>query len=142
MIIAWDKILLLASMATSVCICIAAVLNMIYSAAFSNIIIGIFAFVTGLCALASDIYRPAFLSTYFAFLRFQWGRALLFFLLGALVIRDQGFSLFAGIFAWGVALLFLGFFFLSLCDKSPANKSGAMDSLAKSPDNNLTPMKS
>jgi hypothetical protein len=128
-------------MATSVCVCIAAVLNMMYSAAFSNIIIGLFAFVVGLCALATDIYRPAFLSLYFAFLRFQWGRALLFLLLGALVIRNEGFSLFAGIFAWGVALTFLVFFFLTFCNRSPASQTGAMDSLAKSPET-ISPMKS
>ena len=51
----------------------------------------IYGFIAAVCITIADIYRPVFLSQNLSFLKYFWGRTLIYVPFGALVYFDQPF---------------------------------------------------
>ena len=84
-----NKLLLVLSLATNVIVGVAAIILMIDVPVFSLIIVEIYVLIVSILVFVSDIHRPVVCGEYFSFLRFFWGRFLLYLLLGALVYQSS-----------------------------------------------------
>jgi hypothetical protein len=108
-------------------VCLAgAILYLIGAMAFQTYIIEIYVAVVCIILFISDIYQPVVCANYFSFMRYYWGRALMYLFLGALVAGGAGYPLFACIWTWIVAFVFLLLFFYNL-SKGGASQGGTVN---------------
>ena len=135
--------LLLLSLATGVIIAAAAVVGLLGTPPFQNVIINVFVFVLAVIMIVSDLYRPLFCYAHFSFFRYFWGRVLVYLFLGALIIQQSNFLLFAGVWTWAVAFIFLVMWLLVLCDRNRFSKTGVVEAAIDAPrGDGTTPFKS
>ena len=76
------------SLATNVIVAIASIIVMVNIASFQFIIVEVYVLAVSILVFLSDIHRPLVCGEYFSFLKYFWGRFLLYLLLGALVFFD------------------------------------------------------
>jgi len=117
-----NALLLFLSLATDIIVAAACIVDMVaYGGGipFQVVIIEVYTFIAALLCFCADVYRPIVCSSYFSFLRYYWGRGLVYLFMGALVIIPSApYPFFAGIWTWVVA-----FIFFLLAAIAAANKS-------------------
>ena len=121
------------SIATAVIVAAAAILALIGAPTFQAVIINVFVFIICVAAFVTDLWRPVICTIYFVFYRFYLGRAITFLVLGALVINQSTYGLFAGIWTWVVAFFFVVLWLLTLCDRNPISKTGQVEAISQQP---------
>jgi len=121
------------SLATAVTVAAAAILTLIGAPTFQAVIINVFVFIIALAAFVTDIWRPVLCTIYFVFYRFYLGRSITFLILGALIINQSTYGLFAGVWTWVMAFFFLLLWLLTMCDRNPISKTGQVEALSQQP---------